>query len=215
MKISTWIILGFVACGLSGCDSEEFAPKALPPFSNIQSNGAVTFKLVNGPDNRVVSTSMAENYYSVSGNTLTVNGGGTMTVAVRDLDLLWCNACEVNTGEPLVVDTLNLYIHGGRATLRDLQVTNLVNLTAMNTGTYKLSGTAGFFSVTTVNTASIQSFGLVTDSTYVYTTSIADVEVTTTQVLQASISSIGDVIYRGNPPVVRVSGIGSGKAIPD
>src|SRR5688572_3423569 len=124
----------FLFCGLVGCDDpEEFTAKELDPFNTIHSNGAVTFHLVSGVENKVMSTSIGETQYSVSNGQLSINAaGGSMTVAIKDLDLLWCNACTVDNTDILIADTLNMYIHAGEVELRDIQINGQISLTAMN-----------------------------------------------------------------------------------
>lgn len=199
---------------LTACEIEETPAKRLPSFDYIRSNGSVKFKLVTGVDNRVISTNISESMYSVSGNTLQVNaGGGSMTVAVKDLNLLWCNACSVENTEPLVADTLNMSIHAGSVDLQDIHITGYLGLNAQNLGTYKFSGYSHFFTVSSINLVSIEAFNLVTDSTYVNSTSVVDTEVNATQVVNVFINSSGSVRYRGNPPIVRLTKTGSGRLI--
>ena len=111
------------------------------------------------------------------------------------------------------MDTLNLYVHAGSVTLNDLQINKILQLNALNTGTYKLSGTATFLNLSIVNATLFKGYGLITDSTYINTTNAFDAEVYATQVLNAFISSSGNVNYKGNPPIVRVTATGSGKAV--
>jgi hypothetical protein len=202
---------------LIGCEVEETPAKKLPSFDYIQSNGSVKFKLVTGVvDNRVISTNIAESMYNVSGNTLQVNAaGGSMTIAVKDLNLLWCNACSVENTEPLVADTLSMSVHAGSVDLQDIHINGYLGLNAQNLGTYKFSGYSHFFTVSSINLVSIEAFNLVTDSTYVNSTSVVDTEVNATQVVNVFINSSGSVRYRGNPPIVRLTKTGSGRLIKD
>jgi hypothetical protein len=195
-------------------DPEEFPPRELPPFNRIQSNGGVTFKLVTGPENKVISTSMSETAYSVSGGQLNINAAwGSMTIAIRNLPLLWCNACTVEASG-LVADTLSMYIHGGSADLRDITIAGYLGLSALNIGTYKFSGTVPFFNVYSVNNADVEAFNLVTDSTYVNSyAALAHTEIHATKVVNVFIHSAGSVYYKGNPPIVRLSNQGTGKLI--
>jgi hypothetical protein len=199
--------------GLAGCDDpEEFTAKQLGPFSTIQSNGGVTFHLVSGVENKVISTSIGETQYNVSNGQLSVNAaGGSMTIAIKDLDLLWCNACTVDNTDLLVADTLNMYIHAGEVELRDIVINGQISLTAMNMGTYRFSGTANYFYVHNTNLTDVQAFDLVTDSTHVYSLNAIATDVHATQVLDVFISSAGDVIYKGDPPVIRLTQLGSGQ----
>jgi hypothetical protein len=209
--ISSILILLII---IPSCKVEESPAKELGPFKTISSNGYVTFKLVQGVANKVISTSIADASYNVSGGQLSVNAaGGSMTIAVNNLNLLWCNACSVENSGTLIMDTLNLYVHAGSVTLKDLQINKILQLNALNTGTYKLSGTAAFLNLSIVNATLFKGYGLITDSTYINTTNAFDAEVYATQVLNAFISSSGNVNYKGNPPIVRVTATGSGKAI--
>jgi hypothetical protein len=198
---------------LAGCDVEESPAKALGPFDRIQSNGTVTFRLVTGADNRVLSTTMMESMYNAGGGTLTVNGSGSMTIAIKDIKMLWCNACTVENPEPLIADTLNMSIHAGSATLEGIQINGYLGLSAVNTGTYEFSGYSHFFNVSSINLVSIEASNLVTDSTYVNSTAVSDTKVHATKCVNVFINSIGNVRYRGNPPIVRLSRTGSGELI--
>jgi hypothetical protein len=88
-----------------------------------------------------------------------------------------------------------------------------LGLNALNLGTYKFSGFASFFNFSTVNLATVEAYDLVTDSTYVNTTSIGNAEVHATQVLNVFINSIGGVNYKGDPPIVRATITGSGRLV--
>lgn len=213
MSIKLQLCLASMLFVLASCDVEEQPAKALPAFRTISSNGGVKFRLVEGAENQVISTTLDDASYGVSSGTLSVNAaGGSMTIAVKNLYLLWCNACSVE-GDGLVADTLNFSIHAGSAELFNIHVNNYLGLTALNTGRYKFSGYASFFNFSAVNMASIEAYNLQTDSTYVNTTSIADAEVNATQVLNVFINSIGNVNYKGNPPVVRATITGMGKLV--
>src|SRR5688572_27865922 len=81
---------------ICSCTEDEMPAKELDPFKTINANGGVTFTLVQGASNRVISTSLNEASYNVNNETLSINAtGGSMTIAVYDLDLLSCNACAV------------------------------------------------------------------------------------------------------------------------
>lgn len=208
------LCLPILIAGLAACELEETPAKELGPFNTISSNGSVKFTLIQGVENKVISTSISETMYNVSNGQLTVNApGGSMTIAVKNVDLFWCNSCDVSSSGVLIVDTLNFYIHAGSLELHDLQA-NKIGLSAVNTGKYKLSGSAIFFNVYMVNLASIEAFDLITDSTYVNSLAAINSEVHATQKLSGSIFSAGNVYYKGNPPVVTVSSSGAGKVIP-
>jgi hypothetical protein len=217
MKIPAIFPLALIAAAsflVTGCgDPKEFPAKALPPFNKISSNGFVTFNLVAGAENTVISTSMPESMYSAGGGQLNVNGIGRMTIAVRDIKILSCNGCSVENDGPLVADTLNMYMHAGSVDLKDIQINGYLGLNAQNSGTYKFSGTAGFFYVSNINATIVKAFGLVTDSTYVNSTNVLDTEVHATKVVNVFINSMGNVLYKGNPPIVRLTASGSGKLI--
>lgn len=197
---------------LFACDPKEFEPKEHGPFNQISSNGFVKFEFVQGAYNHIVSTSMMDNFYNVSGGVLSINGNGTMTIAVSNtINPLWCNGCNLESDGPLTMDTLNVYMHSGGMKMKNFHVNNILQINAVNLGTYKLSGSAAFLNLTTVNLASFEGYGFVTDSTYINTTSITDLEVHATQVLNVFINSIGGVKYKGNPPIVRASITGMGR----
>jgi hypothetical protein len=197
----------------SACDVEEDPAKPLGPFNRIQSNGSITFKLVTGAENRVISTSLMESLYNTGSGVLSVNGNGSMTIAIKDIKMLSCNACSVENPEPLVADTLNMNIHGGSATLEGIQINGYLGLGAVNMGTYEFSGYAHFFNVSTINLVSIEAFNLITDSTYVNSTAAVDTKVHATKCVNVFINSAGSVRYRGNPPIVRLTRTGSGELI--
>jgi hypothetical protein len=157
---------------------------------------------------------MAQSGYSVSGGHLSINAaGGSMTIAIRSMKSLWCNACTVKASG-LVADTLNMYIHAGKADLRDINLSGYLGLRAENIGTYEFSGTVPFFNVYQMNNANVEAFNLVTDSTYVDSyAALGSTEIHATKVVNAFIRSVGNVYYKGNPPIVRVSASGMGKLI--
>lgn len=194
-------------------DPEEHPAKEVGRFYNIQSNGMVKYKLVTGAENKVISTTMDNNSYYASSGTLHVNGVGNMTIAVRNIYQLWCNGCDVVNPEPLVADTLNMYVHGGSVKLKDIYITGYLGLMGMNLGQHEFSGWASFFNVSTVNLVSVEAFDLVTDSTYVSSTSAINTEVHATKVVNVFIHNAGNVYYKGNPPIVRLTRNGSGLLI--
>src|SRR6185503_3030594 len=124
---------------------------------------------------------------------------------IRNLKLLYCNSCSVENPSPLVADTLVMYVHAGGVDLHNIQIDYYLGLTALNTGTYKFSGTAAFFNLANVNATNVRAFDLVTDSTYVNSTNAFETDVNATQVLNVFINSSGDVYYKGNPPIVRLT----------
>jgi hypothetical protein len=217
MKKLAFSCLALAVClfFLAGCDLKENPAKTLAPFNYIQSNGTVTFRLITGFKNQVISTTVNESMYSSNGGVLSVNGSGSMTIAVKDIKLLSCNACSVENPEPLVADTLNMSIHAGSVNLDGIQINGYLGLNAQNLGTYKFSGYAHFFNVSSINLVSIEAFDMVTDSTYVRSTSVSDTEVNATKCVNVFIFSSGNVKYRGNPPIVRLSRTGSGQLIKD
>ncbi len=210
LKLHSCVLIVCVIC--LSCDPHEHEVAPHGPFKNISSNGFVSFKFIQGVENHIVSTSMMDNSYSVSGGTLSINSaGGTMTIAVRNITSLWCNGCSLESTEPLVMDTLNVYMHAGGMDMTDLRINNLIYIHADNTGTYRLSGSAPFLYVATTNLATYRGFNFVTDSTYVNTTSVGDALINTTQVLNVFINSIGGVQYKGDPPIVRATITGMGQ----
>lgn len=207
------LLLGFLVFMLFSCDPHEEPAKALPPFDLISANGPVKFKLVSGATNQVISTSMVDQEYNVGGHTLQINGIGSMTIAVKDINQFFCNGCTIENDGELVADTLNMTVHGGHVDLNDLTITGWLGINSQNLGNHEFSGTANFFYVTTTNLSAIDAFSLVTDSVYVNSSSISDAKVNARQVVNVFINSMGSVRYRGNPPVVRLTRTGSGNLI--
>ncbi|MBL0740431.1 GIN domain-containing protein [Chryseolinea lacunae] len=211
-----WSSLVLVVGGLLlvCCEPREYPAKVLPAFSAIQSNGYVTFNLVSGAENRVISTSLADAMYSVSNGVLVVNAtGGKMTMSVNSLTRLNCNACSVENDAPLVADTLSMVIHAGSVNLQNITIHGYLGLTAQNTGTYKFSGTVPFFQVSNVNATSVKAFDLLADSVYVSSMNALPTEVNASKVVNVFIMSSGDVYYKGNPDIIRLTNTGSGKLV--
>ncbi|HTJ48234.1 MAG TPA: hypothetical protein VL443_02190, partial [Cyclobacteriaceae bacterium] len=73
MLILSLLLLSFL---IKSCKVEESPAKELGPFKTISSNGMVTFKLVQGVTNKVISTSIADASYNVGGGQLSVNAAG-------------------------------------------------------------------------------------------------------------------------------------------
>jgi hypothetical protein len=203
------LVLLLVSCG----DPKEFPSKPLAPFNRISSNGLVTFNLVTGARNEVLSTNLNEAMYNVSSGVLQVNGVGSMTIGIRNIYSLWCNACTIENRGPLVADTLAMTVHGGSVDFNDVRINNYLQLEALNTGTYSFSGTVPFFYVKNINLTSVRAFNLVTDSTYVVSSNVIDTDVHATQVVNVFINSMGNVNFKGNPPTVRLTRTGTGQLI--
>jgi hypothetical protein len=58
---------------------------------------------------------MSDGMYSASNGVLSVNGIGTMTIAVGPSTFISCNACDVKSSGAIFTDTLAMSIHGGSA----------------------------------------------------------------------------------------------------
>ncbi len=58
---------------------------------------------------------MMDQEYNVGGHTLQINGIGSMTIAVKDINQFFCNGCTIENDGELVADTLNMTVHGGHA----------------------------------------------------------------------------------------------------
>jgi hypothetical protein len=216
MKHILFYILALIsAITLYSCgDPDEHPVKGVGGVRSISANGLVTFKLVQGAGtSTAVSTSLMDNMYSYGNGVLSVNGVGTMTIAVGGYTFITCNACDIKTDGPVATDTLAMSIHGGSARVYDLTVSRYLQINAQNTGKYRFSGTVPFFNTTCTNLASVEAYNLATDSTYVNTTCAIDTEVNATQVVNVFINSSGNVNYTGNPPVLRRSGAGTGKLV--
>ncbi|WP_333818893.1 GIN domain-containing protein [Ohtaekwangia sp.] len=213
MKYIGFFLFLSVLSGIASCDLKEYPAKELGSFDHINSNGGVSFNFVQGVENKVLSTSMSDAYYNVSGGQLSVNApGGSMTIAIRGNIDLWCNACSVENSGTLAMDTMIMYLHAGSVKFNDVHV-GALGINAINTGSYKLDGTANYMNITVVNAVSFKGYNFVTDSTYINSQNAFDVEVNATKVLNAFIYSSGNVNYMGNPPVVRVTSTGLGKAV--
>jgi len=207
------LLLAFLVPLLFSCDPHEEPAKALPPFDLVSANGPMTFHLVTGATNQVISTSLLEQEYNVGGGTLQINGVGSMTIAVKDINQFFCNGCTIKNDGELVADTLNMTVHGGTVKLSDVTITGWLGINSVNLGSHKFSGSAGFFYVTTTNLSAIEAYDLVTDSVYVNSNSISEAKVNARQVVNVFINSIGSVRYKGNPPIVRLTKTGSGNLI--
>lgn len=84
-----------------------------------------------------------------------------------------------------------------------------LNSRLLSAGDLYLSGSVREHSALVASAGDLHAFGLVTDTTKITLSSAGNAKVTVTQLLDASITSIGSLYYKGNPVIYqRISGPG-------
>jgi hypothetical protein len=193
----------------------DYGPFNYGPINGAIANGAVVIKFESSPVNKIVSMSKGMQIVN-TGSCLTLNGGGEITFGIRNFSVQLNGGGVTNSANPGTLYINNLSI-GGNAfdvDLKNLSVDSTLSIGMTNTGQCVLAGHAGYLSVSSNNLTKVFAFDLITDSCYVSQSSLNQVQVNATQKLKGVIMGSGELFYKGSPPVVNVSQIGSGQLIP-
>lgn len=199
---------------LFSCDRDEDPAKDVGQFEKISANGSMDIRLVSGVENKVLTTSLSENAYSASNGTLNINGNGNMTIAINEMESFYCNACDLECLETLILDSTDISIHAGSAEFNNLVVTSFVELTFVNSGSYKFKGSALKADLNISNNPRFEGYGFVCD-TLIMLSGYYNSEVHAKKYLDVTmIGGAPIVTYKGNPDSVTTSIVGSGKVEP-
>ncbi len=115
----------------------------------------------------------------------------------------------VSLQNTIVGDKLTLYATTNGVIDADVELSSL-DITARKAATVMLRGTVGNIDATVSTGASLSSFKLQSDSTFVRVTSKGIAKVTSSALLDATVRSGGSLTYIGNPPSKTIkSGFGT------
>ncbi len=209
-RLSTIIL----SCSILSCNLEEEPAKELDPFDKIWCNGSVDINLIQGTTNEVVSTTLNDFSYDVSNDQLNIQAGsGSITIAIEDIESIWCQSCDITALETITLDDLSIYIHAGSLNALDLIISDTLDCEFDNMGIYTIKGSSPYVSFSMTNNAQLEAYDFIGDTVEVSVTS-KEAHVHATSLLTGSIHGHSDLIYKGNPDSVNVNTFGTGEAIP-
>jgi hypothetical protein len=165
---------------------------------------------------------------TVSGGILTIRNNNTcnwlrdysrpvnVTISTRGLwKIIYNGSGDVTTVGTLKQDSLSVEVWGGCGTI-DLSLDLWQGSFSLNMGTvdFRMHGVCAICSVFSGDYGLYDARGMKTGYTFITNNGSNDCYVQAVNDLSATIGSIGNIYYTGNPTNVQVSGTGTGKVLP-
>lgn len=194
-------------------DNLDYGPFKAGAFNSLLVNGCHV-KLVQGNSNKIFSKSKTVPQIVNSGGILTINGGGEVTLEVKELSAVQLNNSDLTSDGPLHMNDLVIIAQAGEINLKGLTIDSTIYIQQNNSGKCFLYGSASYLSLSANNHARFFGYEFIADSCFVNSYAVSDLEVYAKESFKANIYGMGDVFYKGNPPVALYYGAGTGKAIP-
>lgn len=154
----------------------------------------------------------AEGKWKLDDLKLNVNGSGSIEINAEAKGIL--SADLSGSGQIYVSGSCKSYdsdISGSGRITMNLNVYEKADFSITGSGKVEASGTAGIVHAHVSGSGRVLAFELETNKCEVDITGSGDVEISVKDVLNASISGSGMVLYKGNPNHVNVKRLGSGK----
>jgi len=229
MKYASFLTVIF----LSGCVSFGVREKGngemvnesyeVSSFSNIQIGGAYEIFLIPSSDERVeveIDDNLLEFLVvEVNGNTLDIHNsdriyserGIDITIYYNTIeDIRISGACEFSNEEPLVGEDLLIDMSGAGAVNLQLDVEDL-RLDISGAGAVNLEGKTNSQKIRMSGAGGYKGFDLVSNSADIVISGIGGADILVLEKLDAEISGLGGISYRGGAEDVQtnVSGLGT------
>ncbi len=202
------------SCG----NKEEVVPEYEEyPYGNsdvaiIQMNGSSVVTLQQDTCNRIIRQTkgiQASKY----GTYMTVNGGGEVVVGCKNSLSIGLNGGGVrNLDSAITMKQLSISGQAGQVYLTKMNA-EAISVGVTNTGDWQIKGKTGYLSVSTTAYGRFFGFDLVADSCMVSHIGIGDIQVNVKNKLTGAVYSLGNLFYKGHPPVMNVAVSGIGRAI--
>jgi hypothetical protein len=210
----TFIIALLFSCGKKDDVAPEYDeyPYGNADIAGVQINGSGLVTLQPDTCNRVIRQTKGAQI-TKQGNFLLLNAGGEIVIGCRKNLSISLNGGGVrNLDSAIFMKQLSISGQNGQVYLTKM-TTESMSMGVTNTGDWQIKGTTGYLAVSTSNFGRFFGFELQSDSCTVSHSGLGDVQVNVLHKLSGSVLSIGNLFYKGHPPVVTVSAFGSGKAI--
>ncbi|MDB5257398.1 MAG: hypothetical protein JWM14_2093 [Chitinophagaceae bacterium] len=216
------LLTGFLAicftvlfsCGKQDDVTPEYVeyPYGNADIGGVQINGSGLITLQPDTCNRVIRQTKGAQI-SKLGNFLLLNAGGEIVIGCRNNLSISLNGGGVrNLDSAIFMKQLNISGQNGQVYLTKMTAES-INVGVTNTGDWQIKGNTGYLTVSTSNFGRFFGFDLQADSCVVSHAGLGDVQVNVINKLTGGVYSLGNLFYKGHPPIVNVSAVGSGKAI--
>lgn len=204
---------------LFSCGSkEEVVPEYEEyPYGNsdvaiIQMNGSPVVTLRQDTCNRIIRQTKGAQVTKI-GTYLTINGGGELVVGCKNNLSINLNGGVVrNLDSAVTMKQLGISGQNGQVYLTKM-TTESISAGIANSGDWQIKGKTGYLVVSTTAYGRFFGFDLEADSCMVSHIGIGDVQVNVKNKLTGGVYSLGNLFYKGHPPVVSLSVSGIGRAI--
>ncbi|MDH5380334.1 MAG: DUF2807 domain-containing protein [Cyclobacteriaceae bacterium] len=191
-------------------------------FSKLKIEGGYEITLEAGNEPQVIvhaDENLIEYIYAevrgswlVIGNEESIHSpdGIAITVVYNELSKIEIEgACAIKTTETLISDDFGIDMGGAGAIDMDLEVDDLL-INISGAGAVKLAGEARFMEVNLSGAGGLSAYDLIVERCKLNISGVGGAEVYVEEELDASVSGLGGISYRGDPHVNRseISGIG-------
>jgi len=190
----------------------DWYPYGNADVTGVQINGSGLVTLQQDTCNRVIKQTKGSQITNYGGYMM-VNGGGEVVIGCKNSLTIGLNGGGVrNLDSTIYMKQLSISGQNGQVYLTKMHTESII-VGVTNTGDWQIKGTTGYLGVSTTNLGRFFGFDLHADSCLVYHSGIGDVQVNVLAKLTGSIQSIGNLFYKGNPPILNVSSAGSGRLV--
>jgi hypothetical protein len=205
------LIMGvFVSCDGFGGSEPDFD---IEYFDRLKLQGPITVTLVQGTKNEVLTTTISEvNFHSQGNNTLFIQGSGSATISVLNLDYIHSQSATVKSTDPIILDELEFNNYSGHIELNQFSVGQF-SLYSTGVEFVELNGTSNNSNINLGPGSHLRGYDFICD-TLQLSTGDGNAEVHVLDYLKVSVTTSGNTIYKGNPDTVIVNGLGSGTVTP-
>jgi hypothetical protein len=189
-------------------------PTAVPlsNFKNIYINGNVNVTIASGSSNSVTNTSGVTVNTAVIGSSLIVNGYGSATISINNVDTILLNEGSTITNSGTInVNRLYILCNGtGSFTLNNLNAKDSMIVFLNGPGTYSFSGSTNLLRVISNSIGLFSGYGLNCTSCYAFINNSGSIQVSVSTFLSGVFNGNGNVYYKGNPMLntSKISGTG-------
>lgn len=208
------ILAVLFSCGKKEDVAPEYDeyPYGNADVSTIQVNGSGLITLQPDTCNRVIRKTKGAQMTNLGGYII-INGGGELVVGCKNNLGISLNGGGVrNLDSTIFMKQLTISGQNGQVYLTHMHVESIA-VGVTNTGDWQIKGTTGYLAVSTSNYGRFFGFDLIADSCAVSHAGLSDVQVNVLHKLTGTVQSIGNLFYKGHPPTVTVSALGTGRAI--
>lgn len=134
-----------------------------------------------------------------NGDPSSVNGEATVNIGIKSLKSLDITGnSTVKSNGPLNCDTLHLISSGAGDVKLEINAAQIIAKVS-GAGDVNLRGSAKQLNATVSGAGSLKASNLITDKSIVKVSGAGNAKVNSTQSLDADVSGVGSIIYKGNP----------------